>query len=99
MVKGSLRTAALFCLAIWSAVWLLFLLLRFSSLDVRNIPGAGPFLLSSLVVSALAPIVAAALAVAALVREPRVPANWLTFAAASAVLVGEVLLFLSSRWL
>jgi hypothetical protein len=51
------------------------------------------------VVSALAPIVAAALAVAALAREPRVPVNWLTFAAAGAVLVAEVLLFLSSRWL
>lgn len=99
MAKGSLRTASLLCLAIWSAVWLLFLLLRFSSLDVRSIPGAGPFLLSSLVVSALAPIVAAALAVAALAREPRLPVNWLTFAAASAVLLAEALLFLSSRWL
>jgi hypothetical protein len=99
VAKSSLRTAALYCLAIWAAVWLLFLLLRFSTLDVRNVPGAGSFLLSSLVASMLAPLVAGGLAIAALARQPREPANWLTLAGAAAVLLVQASLALSSRWL
>lgn len=99
MTKISLRAASLFCVAIWAGVWLLFLLLRFSSLDVRYIPGGGGILLSALVLCVLAPIVAVGLAAAAMVRGPRVPANWLTLGLASATLCGQWLLFLSSRWL
>ena len=99
MTKLSLRAASLLCVAIWAGVWTLFLLLRFSSLDVRYIPGAGGILLSALVLSVLAPIAAVGLAVAALVRGPRAPANWLTLGLASAALCGHWLLFLSSRWL
>jgi hypothetical protein len=95
----SLRAASLYCVAIWSAVWLLFLSLRFSSLDVRYIPGSGGILLSALIVSVLAPIVAVGLAAAALVRGVRVPANWLTLGLAGAALCCQALLFLSSRWL
>lgn len=99
LTRISLRAASLSCVAIWVAVWLLFLSLRFSSLDVRYIPGAGSFLLSALVLSVLAPIVAVCLATAALVRGARVPANWLTLGLAGAALCCQALLFLSSRWL
>ena len=47
LTKLSLRAASLLCVAIWAGVWTLFLLLRFSSLDVRYIPGAGGILLSA----------------------------------------------------
>jgi hypothetical protein len=87
------------CVAIWAAVWLLFLLLRFSSLDVRNIAGAAGILLGALVLSVSAPIVAVGLAAAALVRGSRMLANWLTLGFASAALCGQAFLFLSSRWL
>lgn len=98
-MRMSLRTASLTCVAIWAAIWLLFLALRFSSLDVRYIPGAGSFLLSALVISVLAPFVAAGLAAAALLRAPRVPLNWLTLGAAVAALCCQSLLFLSTRWM
>jgi hypothetical protein len=95
----SLRAASLSSVAVWLAVWLLFLSLRFSSLDVRYIPGAGGILLCALVLSMLAPIVAVGLAAAALIRAPRVPANWLTLGLAGAALCCQALLFLSTRWL
>lgn len=99
MVKASLRTAAISCLAIWGAVWLLFLLMRFSPLDIRSIPGIGMVMLVALGVALLAPIVATALAGAALVRQPRVPLNWLTLGCAIAALLGQGLLFLITTWL
>lgn len=95
----SLRAAALSCVAIWAAVWLLFLLLRFSSLDIRNIPGVGGMALGALAISVLAPIVAVGLAAVALLRGLRVPLNWLALGLAGAALCAQVLLFLSSRWL
>jgi hypothetical protein len=87
------------CVGIWAAVWLLFLLLRLSSLDVRNIAGAAGILLGALALSVLAPIVAVGLAAAALVRGPRMPANWRTLGFASVALCSQAFLFLSSRWL
>jgi hypothetical protein len=99
MTKTSLRTAALCCLTIWAALWLLFLLMRFSPLDIRNIPGIGPIMLVALGVVLLAPIVAAGLAAAAAVRQPRVPLNWLTLGCAIAVLLGQALLFFITRWM
>jgi len=95
----SLRTASISCLAIWVAIWLLFLLLRLSPLDIRNIPGVGMLMLVALAVALVAPIVATGLAGAALVREPRVPLNLLTFGCAVAALLGQVFLFLISSWL
>ena len=94
-----MRSAALSCLVIWAAVWLLFLVLRLSSLDVRSIPGAGGLLLGALVIALSAPIVAVGLAAAALVRQPRVPLNRLTLAGAVAALLAQVAVFFSSRWL
>ena len=40
-----LRVAAICCLAAWAAIWLLFLSMRFSSFDIRVIPGIGPLIL------------------------------------------------------
>lgn len=99
MAKASLRTASISCLAIWVAVWLLFLLMRLSPLDIRGIPGAGMVALGALAVALFAPIVATGLAGAALVRQPRVPLNWVTFGCAIATLFGQAFLFLSSMWL
>jgi hypothetical protein len=99
MAKSSLRTASIFCLAIWAAVWLLFLLMRLSPLDIRGIPGIGMVMLIALAVALLAPIVATGLAGAALVRQPWVRSNWLTLGCAIAALFGDGFLFLTSRWL
>ncbi|HLX81817.1 MAG TPA: hypothetical protein VKS43_14655 [Burkholderiales bacterium] len=99
MSKVSLRTAAIACLAIWVAVWVLFLLMRFSQLDIRGIPGIGVVMLVALAVTLLAPIVGIGLAGVALVRQPRVSLNWLTFGCAFAALFGQGLLFLITRWM
>ena len=99
MAKVSLRTASIFCLAIWLVIWLLFLLMSLSPLDIRNIPGIGKIMLIALVVVLLAPLVATGLAGAALVRQPRAPLNLLIFGCSVAALLGQVLLFLISRWL
>lgn len=88
MIKASLRTAAIACLAMWAAVWLLFLLMRFSPLDIRRIPGIGMVMLGALGLALLAPIVATGLAGAALARQPRVALNWLTLGCAIAALFG-----------
>jgi hypothetical protein len=99
MLKASLRTAAILCLAIWAVIWLVFLFLRLSPLDIRSIPGIGLLLLVALAVALMAPIVATGLAGAALIRKPRVPLNWLTLGCAIAALFGQGLLFLATRWL
>jgi hypothetical protein len=99
MVKAPLRIASICCLAIWAAIWLLFLLMRLSPLDIRRIPGIGMITLVALGVALLAPIVATGLAGVALVRQCRVPLNWLTLGCAIAALFGQGLLFLISRWL
>jgi len=99
MAKTSLRAASIYCLAIWAAIWLLFLLMRLSSFDIRVIPGIGPVMLSAFVVALVAPIVAMGIAGAALVRQPRIPLNWLIFGCAIAALLGQALLFMISRWL
>lgn len=99
LAKDSLRTAAIYCLAIWVGVWLLFLLIRFSRLDIRVVPGAGPFMLSALAASFLAPVVASALAVASSIRRPRVLASWLLLGCVLVALFVQALVFLNSRWL
>jgi hypothetical protein len=99
MAKASLRTASISCLAIWMGIWVMFLLMRLSPFDIRGIPGVSIFVLVALAVALLAPIAATGLAAAALVRQRRVPVNWLTFGYAVAALLGQVSLFLSSRWL
>jgi hypothetical protein len=99
MVKASLRTAAIYCLALWVAIWLLFLLMRFSPIDIREIPGAGKVALIALAIVFVAPIIATALAAAALVRQPRTPLSWLTLGFAISVVFGQVGIFLITRWL
>jgi len=99
MAKTSLRIASIYCLVIWAAIWLLFLLIRLSPLDIRIIPGIGPVMLIALAVALLAPIVATGIAGTALVRQPRVPLNWLIFGCAIAALVGQEILFAITRWL
>ena len=99
MAKVSLRTASISCLAVWGAIWLVFLLISLSPFDIRNIPGIGKVMLAAIVVALLAPIAATGLAGAALVRQPRAPLTSLTFWCALAVLLGQVALFLMSRWM
>ena len=94
-----MRAASIYCLAIWAAIWLSFLLLRLSPLDIRNAPGIGPVMLIALVVSLIAPIVALGVAGAVLVRQPRVPVNWLIFGCAIVALLGQAILFTITRWL
>lgn len=99
MARASLRTASIFCLAIWVAVWLLFLLIRFAPLDIRLIPGVGPVMLIALVVAFLAPLVATGFAAAAIVRQPGAPLNWLSLGCGIAALFGQAFIFFSSKWL
>ena len=94
----SLRAAAVFCLAIWAALWFLFLSIRFSSFDIRVIPGIGPVMLLALVVTLLAPLVALGLTAVALLNRPRVPLNWLALGGAVTALIGQVVLFTITRW-
>jgi len=97
--KSSLRTASIYCLGLWAAIWVLFLLMRLSPLDYRGIPGIGIIILIAFAVALVAPIVAAGLAGAALLQQPQAPRNWLAFGCSIAALVGQVSLFLISRWL
>ena len=97
--KASLRTWSIYCLAIWAAIWLMYMLMRFSPLDIRIIPGIGAVLLGSLVVALVAPIVATVLAAAALFRQPRSLLSLLTLACAIAVFFGQVLLFSMTGWM
>jgi hypothetical protein len=99
MARTSLRMAAIYCLAIWAAIWLLFLLMRLSSFDIRIIPGIGPVMLIALVVVLIAPIVAMGVAGATVLRQPRVVLNWLTFGCAIAALLCQVFLFTITTWL
>jgi hypothetical protein len=99
MAKTSLRDAAMSCLAIWAAIWLMFMVMRFSPLDIRLIPGIGPILLLALIVVLVAPVVATGIAGAEVARQPRAPLNWLTFGCAIVVLFGQIHLFTISSWL
>jgi hypothetical protein len=99
MAKVSLRSASIYCLVVWVAIWLLFLLMRFSVLNITGIPGVGMVLLGALVVALLAPIMAMGLAVVGLVRQPKVSLNWIVFGCATAALFGQVLLFLITKWM
>ena len=97
--RMALRTASIYCLATWAAIWFLFLVMRLSPLDIRIIPGIGPAMLIALVVALMAPIVATGIAGAALVRQPRVPLNWLLLGCAIAALLGQWMLFTITSWL
>lgn len=94
-----MRTASISCLAIWAAIWVLFLLIRLSPFDIRGIPGVGMVTLIALIVALVAPIAAAGLAGAALFRQPRAPLTFLTFGFALAAFLGQLALFLISSWM
>lgn len=99
MGKLSLRNASVACLAIWAVIWFVFLSIRFSSFDIRIVPGIGPIMLAMLVTALLAPVAAIVLAAAALVRQPKAPMSWLTLACAVAIFLGQGALFAVTRWL
>lgn len=99
MTKLSLRTASICCLALWLAIWVMFLLMRLSPFDLRGIPDIGLIMPLALAVALLASIIATLLAGAALIRQPRVLLNLMAFGCAIAALFGQMLLFLISSWL
>jgi hypothetical protein len=99
MAKTLLRAASVLCLAIWAAIWFAFLLMRFSPFDMRHIPDIGIIMLAAFAVALAAPILATGLAAVALVRHPREPRDSLIFGCAIAALLGQVFLFLITRWL
>ena len=99
MTKTSLRNTSIGCLAIWATVWLLFMLIRISPVDIRGIPGIGPIMLAALAFVLVAPLVAIGLAGAASLLQPRAPSNWLTLGCAIAAFFGQALLFLAMRWM
>ncbi len=99
MAKPSLLTSSIYCLALWVAIWVLFLLMRLSPFDIRSIPGIGVIVLIALAIALVAPMLATGLAAAALFRQPRAPFTLLTFGCAIAALFGQVFLFLITRWL
>lgn len=94
-----MRTASIYCLAIWAGVWLLFLAIRLSPLDIRIIPAIGPVMLIALAVALAAPVIAIGLAGAAVVRRPQTPLNWMVLGCAIAALLGEGILFIVTKWL
>jgi hypothetical protein len=56
-------------------------------------------MLMSLVVVVVAPIAATGISGLAAVLQPRALLNWLIFGCATVTLVGQVYLFMNSRWL
>ncbi len=99
MSKISLRTASIWCLGIWMAVWALFMLIRFSGFDIRVIPGIGPIMLMALAIAVLAPVVAVGIAGVALIRRPRAVLGWLILGCAVAACLAVGFIFAATRWL
>jgi hypothetical protein len=99
MAKTILRAASVSCLAIWVVIWLAFLVMRLSPVDIRHIPDIGIIMLTAFAVAMASPILAAALSAAVLVRHPRAPRDLLIFVCAIAALLGQGFLFLITRWL
>jgi hypothetical protein len=99
MAKVPLRTAAIYCLGIWAAVWCLFMLIRFSRFDIRVIPGIGPIMLVALGVAVVGPLVAIAIAGFALILRPRAALNWLILGCAVAACFGVGFIFSATKWL
>ena len=97
--KKTLAVIAIGCLMIWAVVWVLFMAIRFSSFDIRMIPGIGPVMLLLLLTVFAAPFVAIGVAGAALIRQPGIPLNWLALGGAIAALVGQSALFAVTKWL
>jgi hypothetical protein len=99
VAEASLKTASIYCLGIWVAVWLLFMLIRFSGFDIRVIPGIGPIMLMALVVAVIAPVVALGIAGVALIRRPRAGLGWLILGCAVAACFAVGFIFAATKWL
>jgi hypothetical protein len=99
VAKVSLKSASIYCLASWAAVWCLFMLIRFSGFDIRVIPGIGPILLVALVVSIIGPLVAICIAVISLIRRPSGALNWLILGCAVAACIAVGFIFSETKWL
>ena len=98
-MRISLLTASKYCLALWAAIWVIFMAIRFSPLDIRVVPGAGPIMLALLIAALLAPIGAIGLSIAAVARQPRAGPGWIMLGLAMAALFGQACLFMVTRWM
>jgi hypothetical protein len=99
MTQTLLRKLAFSILAVWIAIWFLFLMIRMSPFDIRVIPGIGAIMLLALAAALLAPVAATGIAVFALCRGSRAPLDWIVLGCAAAALVGQTLLFGASGWM
>lgn len=97
--KSPLRKAAIACIAVWVVIWVVFMLIRFSHVDVRVMPGVGPVLLMLLAAAGILPLAAAVLAVIAAIQQPKEPLSWMTLGGAIAVLCGQAVMFMANRWM
>ncbi len=94
-----MRKAAIACVGAWAGIWVVFMLIRFSGLDVRAIPGAGPILLLLFAASGILPLAASVLALVATIQDPKVRSNWIALAAAVAILCIQAFLFTANKWM
>ena len=99
MVKASLRNVSIYCLGIWVAVWLVFMLMRFSGFDIRVIPGIGPIMLIALGLAVISPVLALVIASAALIQRPRAVLGWLILGSAVAACFAVGIIFEATKWL
>lgn len=97
--KWTLRSGAIACLAVWLAIWVFFMLVRFSHFDIRQIPGIGPVMLLLLAAASATPLAGSILALLAVIQRPSVPLNWITLVCGVAALVGQAILFAASKWM
>jgi ACR3 family arsenite efflux pump ArsB len=77
----------------------MFLIVRFSPLDIRVIPGIGPIMLVALVIAIISPVLALGIAAVALMRQPRAVLGWLILGCAVAACCAEGLIFAATKWL
>ena len=99
VAKASLRTASIYCLVVWAAVWCLFVLIRFTGFDIRVIPGIAPLMLVALVLSVIGPVVAIGLIGVALIQRPRAAVSWMILGGAVAACIAVGFIFAATKWL
>src|ERR1700733_15098819 len=99
MAKESLKAVSIYCLGVWVAVWLMFMLIRFSGFDIRVIPGIGPIMLGALLVAVISPVLALGIAGVSLIRRPRAVLGWVILGCAVAACFAVGLIFTATKWL
>ncbi len=97
--KSPLRKAAIACIAAWVVIWVAFMLIRFTHLDIRVIPAIGSVLLLLPAAAGILPLAAAVLAVIAAIQQPKEPLSWMTLGGAIAVLCGQAVMFMANKWM